>query len=280
MAGETTYALIQSWVPDIVEATEMYLMQATIMPNLVQTFIDRTGREVRRGDRYNAGTVGAVGEADDLTSYQEFTRTPFGTVTPAEIGNTYLITDSRMESDNVPDIMADLVESNGYVFAKKVDQDLLGTFANFTGGTVGAAGSALTWETIARAESIAMATGIPAPYNVVLHPYAYLQLMLARDNAIPFTVEETLRQSSPFYVGTMGALALYRAPLLTAGTAVTQALFSRKAAALDIRRGLRVEPERDASKRATEVVTTMMYGFGAWRREYGIKIISDASTPS
>lgn len=280
MAGETTYALIQSWLPDIVEATEMFLMQETIMPNLVQVFSDRTGREPRRGDRYNAGTVGALNETDDLTSFQEFSRTPFGTITPAEIGNPYLITDSRFESDNVSNIFADLVESNGYVFAKKLDQDLLGVFTNFNGGTVGAAGSALTWETLAKAEAIAAANGIPAPYNVVLHPFAVLNLNLGRANAVPLAVETALRQANQFYVGSFGQMNIYRAPLLTAGTAVTQALFSRKAAALDIRRAIRPELQRDASKRATEVITTMLYGYGAWRRDYGIKIVSDASTPS
>jgi hypothetical protein len=280
MAGETTYALIQSWLPDIVEATEMYLMQETIMPSLVQVFSDRTGREPRRGDRYNAGTVGTINETDDLTSFQEFTRTSFGTITPVEIGNPYLITDSRLESDNVPSILADLVESNGYVFAKKLDVDLLGVFSSFTAGTVGTAGSALTWETLAKAEAVAINAGIPAPYNVVLHPYAVLNLMLSRDNQVPATVETALRAANQFYVASFSLMNIYRAPLLTAGTAVTQALFSRKAVALDVRRALRTEAQRDASKRATEVITTMVYGYGAWRKDFGIKVVSDASTPS
>lgn len=280
MANETTYASIQSWLPDIVEATEWFLMKDTVMPQLVQVFSDRTGREPRRADKYSAGTVGAVAETDDLTSYQEFTRTPFGTVTPSEIGNVYIITDGRMESDNVPSIMADLVESNRYVFASKVETDLLALLSSFTGGTVGTAGTAITWETVIKAEAVAVATGVPGPYNVVLHPYAALQLTLARDNAVPLVVEETLRQASSFYVGTMQGIGVYRAPLLTAGTAVTQGLFSRRAMALDIRRALRVEPQRDATKRAVEVVTTLVYGKGVWRPEYGIKIVSDASTPS
>ena len=280
MANETTFALIQSWLPDIVEATEFFLMKDTVMPRLVQVFSDRTGREPRRADKYSPGTVGAVAETDDMTTWQEFTRSPFGTVTPAEIANGYLITDARMESDNVDSIMADLVESNRYVFASKVETDLLALMSSFTGGTVGTAGTALTWETVIKAEAVAVAAGVPGPYSVVLHPYAALQLTLARDNAVPLVIEETLRKASSFYVRTMQGLAIYRAPLLTAGTAVTQGLFSRKAAALDIRRALRVEPQRDASKRGTEIVTSLVYGKGVWRAEYGIKIVSDASVPS
>jgi len=280
MANETTYALIQSWLPDIVEATEMLLMKDTIMPSLVTVFSDRTGREPRRADKYSAGSVVSVGETDDLTSLQEFTRTPFGTITPGEVGNPYLITDARVESDNMPNIMADLLEVNRYVFASKVDTDLLGAFANFSGGSVGAAGSALTWETVAKAEAIAVASGIPGPYSLVVHPYAALQLGIGRANAVPLVVEPALQAANQFYVGTFGRIGIYRAPLMTAGTAVTQALFSRRAVAFDLRRAFRVELERDASKRATEVISTMVYGHGAWRRDMGVKIVSDASVPS
>lgn len=280
MANETTYALIQSWLPDVVEATEMFLMQQTVMPALVQTFTDRSGREPRRGDKYSAGTVGTVAETTDLSTLQEFARTPFGTVTPAEIGNAYLITDARLESDNVPDVMSDLTQTNGYVFAKNVDTNLLGAFASFNGGSVGTAGSALTWDTLLKAEAIAVAAGIPGPYNVVLHPYSALQLELGRANAVPMKVEPLLAQASQFYVGTFMGMGIYRAPLMTAGTAVTNALFSRKAIAFDLRRAFRPEMERDASKRAWEVITTLVYGYGVWRADYGVKIVADASTPS
>jgi len=258
----------------------MYLMQSTVMPGLVQTFTDQTGRQARRGDKYSAGTVGTVAEATDLTTLQSFDRTAFGTVTPAEIGNAYLITDARLESDNVPSIMSDLLESNGYVFAKKLDTDLIGAFTSFNGGSVGTAGSALTWDTLVKAEAIAVAAGIPGPYNVVLHPYSAVQLQLGRANAVPLTVEPLLRAASQFYVGTFMGMGIYRAPLMTGGTAVTNALFSRKAAALDLRRAFRQELQRDASKRAWEVITTMVYATGAWRTDYGVKIVADASTPS
>jgi len=280
MANETTYALIQSWLPDIVEATEMLLMKDTVMPGLVTVFSDRTGREPRRADKYSAGTVGTVAETADLSTLQEFSRTPFGTVTPGEIGSAYLITDARMESDNVPNIMSDFLEVNRYVFASKVDTDLLGAFSSFTGGSVGSAGSALTWETIAKAEAIAVASGIPGPYSVVIHPYAALQLGIGRANAVPLVIEPALRAANQFYLGSFGALGIYRAPLLTAGTAVVQGLFNRRAIAFDMRRAFRVEPERDASKRATELIPTMVYASGVWRADMGVKIVSDASVPS
>lgn len=57
------------------------------------------------------------------------------------------------------------------------------------------------------------------------------------------------------------------------------ALFSRDAIAIDLRRPVRIEPERDASMRWTELNTTLVYATGSWRPERGVILKSDASTP-
>ncbi len=80
--------------------------------------------------------------------------------------------------------------------------------------------------------------------------------------------------------------------LLTGGTGVTVAvttagsqyakagLFTRDALALDVRRGLRIEPQRDASLRSTELNATMIYAKGVWRPTHGVIIETDASSPN
>ena len=52
------------------------------------------------------------------------------------------------------------------------------------------------------------------------------------------------------------------------------------AIAYDLRRDVRLEPERDASKRAWELNLTMMYAHGVWRPLWGVQIIHDAQTVS
>jgi hypothetical protein len=47
------------------------------------------------------------------------------------------MTYNRLESDDVDNVMADLAQHIGYSFRLKIDQDLLGDMANFTGGSVG-----------------------------------------------------------------------------------------------------------------------------------------------
>jgi hypothetical protein len=67
----------------------------------------------------------------------------------------------------------------------------------------------------------------------------------------------------------------------TAGAGyATGGFFTQDAIALDIRRGLRIEPERDASARATELNASAIYASGLWRGYRGIKLLSDATAPT
>lgn len=55
--------------------------------------------------------------------------------------------------------------------------------------------------------------------------------------------------------------------------------FTRDALAFDLRRALRIEPDRDASLRSTELNATMIFAHGVWRPSRGVVLKSDASTP-
>lgn len=57
------------------------------------------------------------------------------------------------------------------------------------------------------------------------------------------------------------------------------AIFNRAAMAYDLRRALRIEPQRDASKRGTELNATIEYAVGVVQANYGVQLRSDASTP-
>ena len=64
------------------------------------------------------------------------------------------------------------------------------------------------------------------------------------------------------------------------GTAAYGGVFNPRAIAYDVRRGLRLEPERDASKRAWELNLTTLYAHGVWRSAWGITVVSDVTTPT
>ena len=54
-------------------------------------------------------------------------------------------------------------------------------------------------------------------------------------------------------------------------------MWSRPSLAFDLRRGLRIEPQRDASLRSTEFNGTMGYAVGPWEAEKGVVIGSEAT---
>jgi len=59
----------------------------------------------------------------------------------------------------------------------------------------------------------------------------------------------------------------------------TAGVFGRDAQALDMRRGLRIEPDRDPSQRWTELNATMVYAEGGWRPERGVQLLADSTAP-
>jgi hypothetical protein len=273
------YSDISSWVNPVLEACEFYLQQRTFMPQIVQVFNDRTGMMVRKGDKYSAGSASALTDNTDLSTAQTVTRTAFGTLTPGEVGDLFIVSDQRMESDNVDDIMSDLVEHIGNAMATHLDSVLLTKFTSFTGGSVGTAGGSLTWANIAGAQAYLRAAGVPGPYNLVVHEYAWYDLAIQADNTMPLIVEESLRNAGSFYVGSFGDMRIYTTGVMGTGTAVVNGIFNSKAIGYDIRRPLRIRLERNESLRATEIVWTHVYGAGVWRAEMGAKIVADASAP-
>ncbi len=278
--ADTTYALIQTYLPDIWDAALWYLQQSTVMPGLVQVFTNQTGDQPRKGTKYAAGTVGPLTEDTDISSTQTFARSPFGTLSPTEVGTMYRITYNRLESDDVDNVMADLAQHIGYSFRLKIDQDLLGDIASFTGGSVGSPGGTITWATIANAHAVAKAAGIPGPYYCVLHEYQWNRLIQAQANALPIVVQQALLSANQFYVGSFGDISFYTTGVLAAGTAVVGGLFNRMAVGYDIRRGITIKTFDDISFRAYEVVASHKYAHGAWRADFGVKITGDASTPT
>ena len=282
MANETIVPQIASYIPVIWEAALMYVRQNFVMSGLVTTLQGR-GMTPRQVTEYVEGSVQSnLGEVQDLTPTL-IERDLLAQLVPSETGVQYLITDRRVETDDVA-IIADAAEKIGYEIGKSVERNLLGDFANLRGGSVGSAGADLTWKNIFEARARLVTAGVPGPYNVVLHEYQWLELATANNIAATgtrpmLTVLNDIQ--SRYYVGTMNDMNIYTTGLLVPDGSddVVGAIFNRSALALDMRRALRIEPERDASLRATELNASMIYAHGIWRPQWGVKLIGDAATP-
>ncbi len=276
-----TTSQISSFINTIFEDALFVARDNNVMADLVTFFGDRQGDEPRQNSENAEVTINAIGEADDLAS-QAFTPTALATLTPAEYGAQYLLTDRRVATDPFS-VQQDAAQELGMGMAEDIDTNLLGNFSSLTGGTVGAAGSAMQWGYITAAHTRLRAQNAPGPYACVLHPYQFHQLASAASVAGgSFQAGQLMDDvQNTMYVGQAFGVNFYLSSNISIDGSddAYGALFSRPALALDMRRAPRMEPERDASRRATELNLTSVYAHGIWRPKFGIQIITDASAP-
>ena len=119
----------------------------------------------------------------------------------------------------------------------------------------------------------------------MLHPYQWhdIWVELGRPAATYDYLGDVANEAMRNYaVGKWVGMAWFTSANITidASDDAVGAVFHREALALDTRRAPRLEPERDASLRATEMNMTAGYAHGVRRSTYGRYITSDATTPA
>lgn len=277
-----TEADIASFVNNVYEDALFVARDNTLMSGLVTTFADRTGVAPRKNSEYGTAVIRALDETDDMVS-QAFTPANLSTLTPSEFGAQFFVTDLREETDPFT-IRSDAAVELGMAAAQSVDTNLTGQFSSLTGGTVGAAGTVITWGHFTAMLSRIRAQNAPGPYAFVCHPYHWHQLAKAvlpagaQVNAPNFQ-DEVLKR---FWVSSVGPVDIYTSTNITvdASDDAYCAMFARPALALDVRRAYRIRPERDESRRGLELNASMVYAKGVWRPRFGIQGLFDASAPS
>jgi len=275
---------ITSFINSVFEASILVARDNNVMTGLVRVFNDRTGVATRKNQQYGGATINTLTETDDMTG-QAFTPSTISTLTPAEAGGQYFVTDLRVESDPFS-VRNDAATDLGLATATKIETDLIGNFSSFTGGTVGAAGSLITWSYFLAMEATLKANKAPYPYFSVMHPYQWYHLAKAASVAsgpatnIAPSLAETVNQA--FFVRQVGGVSLFVSSNFTIDGSgdTTIGMWSRDALALDMRRAPRLEPERDASRRGYELNLTTVYAEGVWRPTFGVAGIFDCTAPT
>lgn len=272
-------SLNSQYITALYEDAVFVAREQNLMTRLVRVFNDQAGDQTRSLSTYPSVTPVAVGETDDFSAPTVFGKTNLSTLTPAEYISQVLLTDRRLATDP-QNARQDAALEMGQAFATKIDQALLQDFASLTGGTVGASGSTMTWAYFFAGVSYMRDLAIPKPWYCVLDPWQWHDLGVAA--AVASTVtnapqfqDAVMRQ---WYVGTVAGVDVFvSGNVYKSGNDAYGAFFNPNAIALDIRRDLRLEPERDASKRAWELNMTALYAHGVWRPAFGVQIISDAA---
>jgi len=287
MAQLNTWSDISSIANAVQEDAYFVVREAAIMQNFVTTFGDMRGGNLRKSYEYSGGEAATISEVDDLTS-SALTPSESQTLTPSEIGKQYFITDLRRDSEAPESIMTDAARYLGFIGADKINTDLAGDMASLTGGTVGAAGTAITWGYVAAAIAQARnaSKSIAVPLNVVIHGYQAAVLAKAASVAGATVITTPATNDSITRSGITQAFSFLGVPIYQVFVSpntlddFTGGVFPREALALDWRRPIRVEAERDASRRGTELNMSAVYAHGVWRPALGVKMIFDATAPT
>lgn len=287
MAQINTWSDVSSIAAAVQEDAYFIVREAAIMQNFVTTFGDMRGGNLRKSYEYNSVTATTIAEVDDLTS-SAFTPSVGQTLTPAEIGAQFFITDLRRDSEAPESILTDAARELGFAGADKINNDLAGDMASLTGGSIGAAGGTITWGYVAAAIAQARnaSKSIAVPLSVVIHGYQAAVLAKAASVAGATVITTPATNDLITRSGITQAFSFLGVPIyqvfVSADTAgdFTGGVFPREALALDWRRPIRVEAERDASRRGTELDMSAVYAHGVWRPALGVKMIFDAAAPT
>lgn len=273
---------IAAFVNTIYEDALMVARDNNLMLPLVTYFDDRSGTVARTNSQNGTATIASIGETTDLTS-QAFTPSTLATLTPAEVGGQFFLTDLRVETDPFG-VQADAALELGLATAQKIETDLLGDFSSLTGGTVGAAGTVITWGHFFAALSILRGRNAPMPYTCVLHPYQWHVLGKAVAPGATVTNSPALQDeiTRRFYVGSVSGVDIFTSSniAIDGSDDAFGAMFARAGLGYDNRRSPRLEYERDGSRRGYELNMTAVYAHGVWRPRFGVAMKFDASTPA
>lgn len=278
MANETTTTTLATLQPKIIREAMFVAQEQSIMRNLVRNFPmpAYTGKTVNVSF-YPKLTASSVAEGVSLTA-QEVSTTE-KTLTIGEAGLSTVITDLSVltSADNV---VASIGRQAGLAIAEKIDKDLLGTFAGFS-QVVGSNATKITVAHIAQGVAKLRSQGIASSeIFCVLHPnVAYdliMELTAAGINPNGGDLQNEAMRNG--FISRILGVTVFQSSNIeeTAGDSVG-GLFIRDAIGFALAQDVKVEFQRNAALRATEMVVTAVYGYGELVDQYGVAMSFDSS---
>jgi len=279
MANESTSSTLSELYTEIVAEAQFVAQEQSIMRNLVRNYSITGGGKAVEVPIYAAVSAAAVSEATDLSNTAIDPSSV--TITASEVGVMTTLTD--LARNSAPrNVAADIGRLFGEAVAKKQDQDLIGLFDSFS-VTLGDGTTAISAASIFNAASTLRANALNLnDCAVVLHPkIAYdLKANLTNTFANPNAGDLQNEAMRTGFVGQIGGVDIYESSNMSnTGTAgdFKGALFHKDAMGLALLQDLKIETQRDASIRGTEIVATAVYGVGELHDTYGVELQLDSS---
>ena len=280
MANETTLTTLDDLISPMVAEALFVASEKSIMRNLVRNYtLPKNSGKVIQVPIYPVVAAAAVAEATDLGNTA--VSTSKADLTVSEVGVMTTVTDMAINTAE-SDVVRDLGKLFGEGIARKIDTDLMALFDGFSkvvGGADIAASAAKIFEAIAELRT----QGVPnTDLSCVLHPLIAYDLKAGLTNtfANPNSGEVQNEAMRTGYVGQLGGVSIYESSnMANTGTAgdYKGALFHKDALGLAMLQDIKIEAQRDASIRGTELVATAVYGVGELHDTYGVELQLDSS---
>lgn len=276
MANETTSTTLATLLPKIIAEAMFVAQEQSIMRGLVKNFTLPAGSgKTVNVPIYPVQTAAAVAEGTDLSNTAITTTSAILTV--SEVGLMTTVTDLAVRT-SAANVIADVGRLFGNAIAKKIDVDLMTLFAGFSvvvGSNVTTATVKKVFEAVAKLKALGVG---PEGLALVLHPYVAYDLK-AEINTAAYAGSDAMNEAMRNgYIGSLAGVPVFESgnvPDVTGDS--VGGLFHRDALGLAMLQDIAIEPQRDASLRATELVGTATYGVGELYDGYGIAMSFDST---
>ena len=282
MASETTSSTLSELFTNITQEAIFTFQETSVMRPLVTLYpIVGSGKTVEV-PVYPTISASAVNEATDLSNTA--VNPTSATITASEIGVMTTLTDLGANSAS-RNVGADIGKLFGEAIAKKVDTDLVNLLDDFASASdQGGAGTELTADLLFKAQAILRTANVPAPYYGVFHPKALFNLKktltqagyAGTATAISEIGNEALRNG---YIGRIAGIDVFENANITIDAYDDSfgGVFHPASLGLAMKEEFKVESQRDASLRATELVASIVYGVGVIKDTYGVTVRTDTA---
>ena len=278
MANETTNTTLDDLISPLVAEALFVANERSIMRGLVRNYtMPMNSGKTLQVPIYPTVSAVARSEAQDLSNTEVTTNK--ADLTVSEVGVMTTLTDfARTTSES--DVVADLGRLFGEAIAKKIDQDLIALFDGFS-TSIGGAGTELSIDNIFKAVATLRQAGVPGPYYGVFNPKVIYNVKKTLTNTFVNPNAGDLQNEAmrTGFIGQIAGVNIFESSNVD-GTTDTDnckgGIFSRDAIGFALMQDLKIETQRDASLRATEIVATAVYGAGELHDSYGIEMLNES----
>jgi N4-gp56 family major capsid protein len=233
---------------------------------------------------YPAVSASGVSDGSDLSNVSFATTKK--EITASEVGVMVTLTD-LLEEASSDDTAAAVGRQLGAAMAEKVDTDIAALFSGFS-NVINKSSASVTVDDLFKAAATLKANKADqnGGYVAVLHPYQAYDLKLALTNAgyqasASAAVSDVgNRALESGFIGRVAGIDIFESTVINGADSVGSyfgAVMTQDALGYMLKRDMRIETQRDASLRATEIVGSMAYGVTELFDQYGVAIQSDAT---